>query len=86
MEEEVAVGRKGGRVGGEMEKEKRKKKSYAASGAVDDSPIKPKAGERQSTYMTPSKSSRRTWSPSDFAGGRGEELEEMLAAEAARGA
>ena len=68
-----------------MEKEKRRKKPVVPPVSVDDSPIKSKASDKSSAPTTPSKHSRKTWSPNDFAGAEGEDLQALLAAEAAKG-
>lgn len=68
-----------------MEKEKRRKKPVVPPVSVDDSPVKSKASDKLSAPSTPSKHSRKTWSPNDFAGAEGEDLEALLAAEAAKG-
>ena len=68
-----------------MEKEKKRKKTSVPPVSIDDSPVKLKSSDKTSAPTTPSKHSRRTWSPNDFAGAEGEDLQALLAAEAAKG-
>jgi hypothetical protein len=67
-----------------IEKERRRKKSGGGSnGSGEESPIRPKASSRSPAGSPVSRNNRKTWSPSDFSAADAEELELMIAADAA---
>jgi stromal membrane-associated protein len=64
-----------------MEKDKKKKRSVADSAAGDETPVKPKTPERPRSNRALNRSSRRTWSPSDFSAASQEEFGALVDAD-----